>query len=224
MKNFFSGFFLLLLLTIIQTNLLALNKIDPFDEIILLGNVSALLVEGTTESIDIKNDEDQLEYEVVGKSLKVKAKDLVKYNKTPTVKVVITYKTIRIIRARAGASVYSQNPITGDKIVLRFSSGASGEIEISQNSLEVNVSEGGNLQLKGKTQWQEVRVATGGIVSAYDLECDNAFVKANTGGSAQVTARKSIDANANTGGSIIYKGNPKKIKEKDGISGTVKKG
>ena len=39
----------------------------------------------------------------------------------------------------------------------------------------------------------------------------NTIVKANTGGSARVMTTKSIDARANTGGSITYKGDPKKV-------------
>lgn len=198
------------------------KNLDSFDEVILSGNVSAMLVEGSEEAIEIRNDEDRLEFEVEGKSLKVKAKDLIKYNKTPTIKVIITYRTLRSLRARAGASAYSDSPINGDKLELRFSSGAQGEIAIDQESLEVSVSEGGNLKLSGETDWQELKVSTGGTISAYKLDCQNAIAKATTGGSAKLIAYESIDANANTGGSITYKGDPKKVRAKDGFSGTIK--
>lgn len=67
-----------------------------------------------------------------------------------------------------------------------------------------------------------MKVATGGTLSAYKLEADNTIVKANTGGNAKVMAVESIDARANTGGSIIYKGDPKKVQRKDGLSGSVR--
>ncbi|MEM1122566.1 MAG: DUF2807 domain-containing protein, partial [Bacteroidota bacterium] len=105
---------------------------------------------------------------------------------------------------------------------LRFASGGSGEIDVDQNSLEVSVSEGGNLKLRGKTNWQEIKVATGGTLSAYKLTASNSIVKANTGGSAKIMTTESIDARANTGGSITYKGDPKKVQEKDSLSGSVK--
>jgi hypothetical protein len=214
---------LVFILALNTSTAFALSKdLSPFDEIILSGNVSALLVEGTTESIDIKNDRDRLEVEVSGSTLKIKAKDLIKYNKTPTIKVVITYKTLRSLRARAGSSAYTEDAISGDKLELKFSSGASGELEVVQNSLEVAVSEGGNLKVKGETDWQKVKVATGGTFFAYKLDANNTVAKANTGGNAKVVAYKSIDASANTGGTIIYKGDPKKVREKDGFSGTVK--
>ena len=222
MKKLTAWIFLLSFLTIGTTVFADTKSLSPFDEIILSGNVSALLVEGEEESIDIKNNEARLDFYVEGKSLKVKATDLVKYNKTPTIKVIITYKKLRGLRARAGASAYTEQPISGDQLDLKFSSGASGEIEVVQNSLEINVSEGGNLELRGETDWQEIKVATGGILSAYKLKAANTVVKANTGGNAKVTTTKSIDARANTGGSITYKGDPRKVQEKDGLSGTIR--
>ena len=222
MKNITLLSFIILIATITNTGFAFSENLEPFDEIILFGNVSALLVEGEQEAIEIRNDEDQLEVEVIGHSLKVKTKNLIRYNKTPTVKIIITYKKVRTLKVRAGASAFSENPIKGDKLRLRFSSGASGEIIIDQNFLEVSVSEGGNLKLKGKTDWQEVKVSTGGTLSAYKLDCNKTVVKANTGGDVKLVAYESIDASANTGGSITYKGDPKKVREKDGFSGSVR--
>lgn len=222
MKKFTSWISLLSFLTLATTVFADAKSLSPFDEIILSGNVSALLVAGDEETIDIKNDADRLDFFVEGKTLKIKATDLVQYNKTPTVKVIITYKKLRGLRARAGASAYTEQPISGDQLNLKFSSGASGEIEVAQNSIDITVSEGGNLKLRGETDWQEIKVATGGTLSAYKLEATNTVVKANTGGSARVMTTKSIDARANTGGSISYKGDPKKVQRKDGLSGTIR--
>ena len=222
MKKIIFGLVTLALIAISTTTFAFTKALSPFDEIVLSGNVSALLVEGTEESITIKNDEDRLDFYVEGRALKVRAKDLVQYNKTPTVKVVITYKKLRAVKARAGASAYTHNAISGDQLELRFSSGASGEIDVEQNSLEVGVTEGGQLKLSGVTGWQEVKVATGGMLSAYKLNAENTIVKANTGGSAEVVALERIDARANTGGNITYKGDPKKVQKKDGLSGSIR--
>jgi len=182
MKKFTSWIGLLSFLAISTTIFADTKSLSPFDEIILSGNVSALLIAGEEESIDIKNDADRLDFYVEGKSLKVKATDLVKYNKTPTIKVIITYKKLRGIRARAGASAYTEQAIKGDQLALKFSSGASGELEVAQSSIDITVSEG----------------------------------------SAEVMTTKSIDARASTGGNITYKGDPKKVQRKDGLSGTIR--
>lgn len=147
---------------------------------------------------------------------------MIKYNKQPTIKVAITYQQVREIKARAGASVYSDNTIEIEALHLRFSSGASGELVVSTKTLEVGVSEGGTLELQGETNFLEAKAVTGGTLAAYDLDSQSTIIKTNTGGSAKVMAFESLDATAKTGGSIAYKGDPKKVRTKDGLSGSIK--
>ena len=222
MKKVIYGVLTLLILVTCNANALIAQSLNNFDKILLTGNISVLLVEGETPSLDIKNNADQLEYELNGQTLKLSSTELIKYNKTPTVKVVLTYTNLREIKARAGAAAFSDNTIETEVLKLRFSSGASGELTITSNTLEVGVSEGGTLKLRGTTTYLEAKAATGGTLSAYQLDSEKTIVKANTGGSAKVIALESIDASANTGGSIAYKGDPKKVRMKDGLSGSVK--
>ena len=198
------------------------QNLPPFEKILVTGNVSILLIEGTADSMDIKNNAELLEYEVEGQTLKLSSKNLIKYNKQPTIKVAIVYQQIREIKARAGASVYSDNTIEGEALQLRFSSGASGELTITAKTIEVGVSEGGTLELQGLTAFLDAKAVTGGTLSAYDLDSQSTVVKTNTGGSAKVMAYESLDATAKTGGSIAYKGEPKKVRTKDGLSGSIK--
>lgn len=235
---------------IMQWNMLALflllnsvstiaQTLPRFDKIMVTGNVSILLIAGEEEKMDVQKNANELEYEVEGQTLKLLSKNLIQYNKastikkllsknlikykkTSTIKIAITYRQLRDIKARAGASVYSDTPLAAEALQLRFSSGASGELTITAKSLEASVSEGGTLTLQGITDFLEAKAITGGTLSAYDLDSQSTIVKTNTGGSAKVVAHEEIDATAKTGGSIIYKGNPKKARTKDGLSGSIK--
>lgn len=198
------------------------QSLPSFDRIILTGNVSALLVEGDQENMEIKNNREELEFKVEGRTLKIISKNLVKYKQQPTVKIIVTYTTLREIKARAGASIYSQQTIETEALSLRFSSGAVGELSVETQSLISSVSEGGSLELQGITNFHEAKSVTGGTLLAYDLDCEDVMVRSNTGGSAKVQANNSIDATAKTGGSISYKGDPRKVRAKDGLSGTIK--
>jgi len=211
-------------LLLVATSLAAITaqNLPSFDKILVTGNVSILLMEGTEESMDIKNNAALLEYEVEGQTLKLSSKNLIKYNKQPTIKVAITYQQIREIKARAGASVYSDNMLEEEALQLRFSSGASGELTVTAKTIEVGVSEGGTLELQGITEFLDAKAVTGGTLSAYELDSQSTIVKTNTGGSAKVMAYESLDATAKTGGSIAYKGDPKKVRTKDGLSGSIK--
>jgi hypothetical protein len=48
-------------------------------------------------------------------------------------------------------------------------------------------------------------------------------VTSNTGGEAAVVANKRIEAKANTGGRVEYKGKPEDTKISDFLTGTVKR-
>jgi len=211
-----------ILLLLCLTNIVYAQSLPAFDRILLTGNISVLLVEGDQENMEIKNDADQLEFTVEGRALKITSKNLIKYNQQPTVKVIVTFTKLREIKARAGASIYTQQNIESDALHLRFSSGAIGELTVEGNSIKSSVSEGASLDLRGSTIFHEVKAVTGGSISAFDLDAKEVIVKANTGGSAKVLALDSINASAKTGGSVSYRGNPKKVREKDGLSGTIK--
>jgi len=213
---------LLAITCIMSIAILSAQSLPSFDRIILTGNVSVLLVEGDQENLEIKNEHDQLEFGVEGRTLKITAKNLIKYNQQPTVKIIITYTQLLEIKARAGASVYNQQTIETDNLNLRFSAGANGELTVETRSLNTAVSEGGSLELRGTTDFHQAKAVTGGSLSSYDLDAQDVLIKSNTGGSAKIIALKSLDATAKTGGVVSYRGNPQKIREKDGLSGTIK--
>lgn len=213
---------ILAVLLLIGSFPLIAQSLPPFDRLVVTGNISILLVEGERENLDIKNNAEGLEFKVEGRHLKITAKDLIGYNKRPTIKLIVTYTNIREIKARAGASVYGDQALEIEALNLRFSSGAVGELTVYTQTLSTSVSEGGSLELSGSTDFHETKAITGGSLVAYDLDCQEVRVKANTGGSAKVVAFASIDATAKMGGSISYKGNPKQIREKDGLSGTIR--
>lgn len=222
MKKITSWLIALLILVTANLELLAQQALVPFDKIILTGNISALLVEGEHGGISIQNNEEHIEYGVEGQTLKIESKNLIKYKKVPTIKIIITYNKLRAIKARAGASVFTDNTIEIAALNLRFSSGASGELTIDTEALEVGVSEGSHLTLSGTADFQEVKSVTGGNLLAYQLDSKKAVVKTNTGGTAKLMVLENITATAKTGGSISYKGKPEKVKINNGLSGSIK--
>jgi len=181
-----------------------------------------LLVEGEHGGISIKNDAEHIEYGVEGQTLKIESKNLIKYKKIPTIKIIITYNKLRSLKARAGASMHTDNVIEADALNLRFSSGASGELTIDTKALEVGVSEGSHLTLSGTADFQEAKSVTGGNLVAYQLDSREAIVKTNTGGTAKLMVLERITATAKTGGNISYKGKPDKVKINNGLSGSIK--
>lgn len=221
----FLGNLLMILLIGIQTvNAQTEYKLDQFDEIIATGTVDVILQKGTTHGAVVKAtgiDNGDINVDVSEGILKIRVlKSLLK--KGDKVEVFVTYSQIRKIKAQAGADIVAKSILTGDQLMLRANSGSEIMAEIAVNKLEAVAAEGGEINLKGKAQTQDIRTSSGGQFNAFNLICDYTYATANTGGTAKVVAKQTLEASANTGGVIEYKGNPEKTKMKELLQGKVK--
>ena len=99
--------------------------------------------------------------------------------------------------------------IAADHIYVKAASGGRVELDLEVDALEANAAEGGVVELEGFAKTQRLGANTGGQFNGYHLEGERVYAKAGTGGSIVATATQSIDASANTGGKIEYRGNPK---------------
>ena len=201
------------------------RTLSPFDEISVTGNINVKLSQGESEKLTIKAEgipEDKISIKVNNGTLKLRLLNSIFY-KNEQVNVVVSYKTLRGIKGTAGANIENTGTIETDKLETKVGSGALVELNIKTNAVEASATEGGVLRLAGSTDTQNISAATGGHVDGLDLDCNRTYVKANTGGHAEVVALESIEATANTGGRIEYKGNPSESSTKTLISGEVRK-
>lgn len=201
------------------------RTLDYFDAISVAGDVELVLIPGeearaviTTEGIS----EDDVSVFIKGKTLKIQLIEGL-FQGNEHARVEVTYQQLRALKASAGAKASSTAPITGDQLALRASSGAQMELAVEVNSLEASVSEGGVINIEGNTETQDITASTGGQYRGLDLQCSRTYVKANTGGQAEVVANKRLDASANTGGQIDYTGDPEEKNTRSLISGGIQK-
>jgi Putative auto-transporter adhesin, head GIN domain len=197
-------------------------KLEHFDQIYATGIIEITLQKGEEEKIVLVTnnfDRDDVKVRVSEEELRISVtKSLIK---DALVKIVVTYKELRRIKVNAGAYISAKNPITIDKLDLRAMSGSQLELELDVNKLHVKVAEGAQIHLTGKTKSLNVTAASGAEFDGFELESDDTFASANTGGRAEVVANKSIEAVANTGGRVRYKGDPEKVQLKDYLGGEV---
>ncbi len=193
-----------------------------FDQIIATGIIEVTLQQGNEEKLVLVTndfDRDDVKVMVTEGVLKIfVVKSLIKDAK---IEVFVTYKQLRRIKANTGASVSSENIIEIDKLDLKANSGARIELELQVNDLHARLAEGAQIQLSGTTESQDITASSGANFYGFELTSDYTYVNANTGGRAEVIANKSIEATANTGGRIEYKGDPETIKIKDYLGGEI---
>jgi len=202
-----------------------LRSLDDFDELNVTGNIEVVLAEGNAEAASLETEnipEDEITIKVVNGVLKVRVYDSVFY-KDEQIKVYVTYRSLRAVRGNAGAIIHNKGVLESGELLVRAGAGAQVDLRVALQQLDAGASEGGQLTLEGECEEQKVTASTGGIYSGLDLECSHSYVKANTGGQAEVVARETLEAAANTGGRVRYRGNPETTSFKSVLSGEVEK-
>lgn len=201
------------------------RKLQPFDEILVTGDIEVLLQKGEEESATVEANgisADKVSVFVKNGKLKVQLIDGFFY-KNVDVNVVVTYRSLRLVNGMAGSRIKSDAVIEADLFAAKAGSGAQVELAVKVNSLSAMASEGGELELRGTTTSQNATASTGGVYSALDLQCDQTEVRASTGGKAKVVALKSLDASVNTGGEVAYSGDPEVRNTRNLLAGEIRK-
>lgn len=141
--------------------------------------------------------------------------------KDAKVTIKLHYKTLHKITVMSNALVISDTPLKGEKADLNARAGGKIDLELEVTSLTVSVSKGSLVTLTGEVNKQQVKVSTGATYSAYTLEAADSYIKAVSGGTAKVVARRIIDAKAIFKGVIGYKGNPVSTYVKTNFGGEI---
>ena len=201
-----------------EKNLETFSKLVAFGDIrvsLYSGNEEKIVVEAPSkeyiESLEIKNEKGELKLSTI--------KEVFKDAKS--VKISIYYKKLIDIQAYGSAALSAEDPITGDDLVLKASSGGQILAEVKVNTLDIMVGQGSVLTLGGSTNTQKASISSGGTLSAFSLTSKNAYLEALTGGKIKVNVNDLLDANASMGGYIGYIGKPTKLKTKTSFKGTI---
>lgn len=204
------------------------RTVKPFDELKVTGNVLVELTAGDKESISVeiidnKSDLtlDKIVTEVDGKTLKIRMTNL--KARKDKIKVLVTYKDLRDISANAGCKVIVNSLIKGDKLVAKANSGSIIRLKVDLNTIDLNSSEGGLINISGNVKTQETTVGTGGETHSFNLKSNTAFAKVTTGGKIDLFASNKIDAQVRMGGEINFKGDPKDVTKKVSLGGSINK-
>jgi len=198
------------------------RSLSNFSEVSVGEAITVILVPGSKNEavLKVKNiDLDDVLTNVSGSRLKIELKG--NNHRNTDVEVTLTYKSIDAISVSSAADVFTRGPIKSASLEISVSSAGDAELDIVAEEVEVDVSSAGDLVLTGVTASQRASVSSAGDYDAYDLKCDEAYVRTSSAGSARVNASKKIDAKASSGGSIRYKGNPDKVYVSSNSGGDV---
>ncbi len=140
-----------------------------------------------------------------------------------SVRVYVTYKTLEEIDVSSAADLTSDGVIKAESLEIEVSSAGDVEVEVDVEELEVRVSSAGDLTIEGRAKEQYVKVSSSGDYDGYDLESEVAEVDASSSGDARVFVTKELEADASSSGTVYYRGNPTKVYADSSSGGRVRK-
>ncbi|RUA08795.1 MAG: DUF2807 domain-containing protein, partial [Flavobacteriia bacterium] len=114
-------------------------------------------------------------------------------------KIFVSVPEVNKIKATSGADLYTENTITGNKLVVKATSGADIRLSIDVKDLEAVSTSGSDIKMKGKAENINVSATSGSDIKAYDLIVKNCTAKATSGSDILVHVTENIDASANSG-------------------------
>jgi hypothetical protein len=225
MKTFLIG------VAIVFTSLSVLSQdsenrsVGSFNGIKVGQGIDVYLKKGDKESVRVVTSGirlEQVQTDVSGSYLKISLRDGNNRGRID-VKVYVTYVNLEKIAASSAANIYSSGTIKADNLQISASSAANVEVSLEANRLDISTSSAGQVEVQGRSRKVTMDVSSAGQIDAYDLEAEEIEVEASSAGSAKVSVASSLEANASSGGSIRYRGNPARSITKSSSGGSVKK-
>ncbi len=199
------------------------TEIPLFDKIEVIGQYKVDIKKGEKNSIKFygsSEDVSNVRFAVKNNTLKISSLKKI-LEKGNSVRIVVTFTSLNKILVTAGGSIYCSEVLSLDSIDITCGSGSSVDIKIEINSFSANVDKGSTISISGSCKKMDIEAASGGIFDAYELVCDTAIVRANSGGLAKVYVKKYLNAAAAAGGEISYRGSPTKLIPKKTLGGKI---
>ena len=203
------GFFLLLLATKFlfaqEKNVGDFNKVTAFDQI------DVMLIPSDENKV-ILNGSGSDEVELINKNGELKIRmPLTKLLKGDDISATVYYTKIDAVEANEGSRIASESVVESADFNIITKEGSVIELTLDVENLNLKMSDGSKVSLKGKAAHQEVVINSGSIYKAKTLLTQKT---SNTGAEGFINAEDYVDAKVRAGGKITIYGNPKQVDKK----------
>jgi len=226
MKDYRIVFLLIALFLISGLHLSAQNRVlrevDPFDMVKVSDNVKVVFKKADKENISIVAEGigyDKIVTESSGRELRIRIKTGI--FKNSDVQIEVEYVKLRSIEASNGADVNFMESITGDEITLKSTGGAVIHVDVNVSALKASLSNGGRIEITGKSNLQEVDASLAAKYNGYEFETENGYIKSNTNADVVVWVKNFLDASAGSKAELKYRGKPAEVKSSTNLGGKI---
>ena len=198
------------------------EKVAPFKGLSVSGNIEVNIVpsadEGKVEYEILKGDKEDFKIEVKENTLRLKAGKMYGMSKTK-VKATVYYNQLQSLSVSAGATLSNNSTLSAESFSLSASSGGSVKIMLSANTINVSASSGASVSLNGKGDLGTFSASSGASVKGQDFVLSEATASSSSGAGITLHVTDQLTASSSSGGTIKYKGAPKKVTKNKSVSG-----
>lgn len=199
-----------------------IREINPFDQVKVSDNISVVFKKAEVERITLVAEGigyDKVVTESSGRELIIKLKTGI--FKSGIVNIEVEYVKLRSIEASNQANVQFQDTVVGDELIVKSSGGAEIKMGVDLAALKASVSNGGKIEIGGKSKLQEVEASLAATYNGYELETENGYVKSNTNSDVVVWVTNRLEASAGSAGELKYRGKPEEVQSSTSLGGKI---
>lgn len=204
------------------------RALPPFTEVSAGQGISVVLKPGPKPIAEISAGgsymPNQVSTKVSGDRLRITLRN---YNSRRQIEVVVYYQQLEGLYASSSAEIFAEDQITSDYFMLDVSSSgriqanvraddmqldasSAGELEATLYAEKVfaDASSGSSMELSGKVTRFVTDTSSSSDIHAFGVVAQEAVLEASSGSSQEITVVNRLEAEASSGASIRYKGDP----------------
>lgn len=139
--------------------------------------------------------------------------------------ITVYYKEIHQIQVQNEAEVLTEpeNIMKLDSIELTCTLGGKIHVQLEVKKVNITIKQGGSIKLKGTADGFDGSIFTGGRISGSEFIVKEATILIKMGGEINIHPLDYLNVKIFSGGTVRYKGDPKKVDQDIKVSGTVSK-
>ena len=202
------------------------RQVGDFTEVEACCSFRVELTQSPT-AIRVEGESNLLEYvvtEVRADRLDIRFKNNASINSKKDITVYVSTPELTYVGAGAAADVYATGMFEGDRLRLDVSSGARLDMQFTGNELRAEANSGGHLRVSGRGRALDVDASSGAQIEAKDYAAEEVDAEASSGAGVEVNVSERLEASANSGGRVRYRGDASHINIRGGSGGSVSKG
>ena len=197
------------------------RNVGDFTSLKVYDRISVELIESKKNKVEIIGDGSS-KIQVINKNgeLKIRTQTM-KLLQGDDVKVKVYYNDLSDIQASQGSEIISDDVLKANLLKITANEGSKIQMKVDVKQLNVRGNSGGEVELSGNADVQEIVMNSGAKYKGDDNEGENVSVTVNAGGKAEVYASKAVNATVRAGGRIEIHGNPKQRDVKKVVGGVI---